>query len=166
MIKPASRQWLYWCAARTIPGTIFIRSLLPRKGTGRCVILNEAAGKVKVMYSTHNINLDGTRSGDIIYRESSTSAISFGPPVTLMSGAGNYNLEYTTSAHQTYNPAVVVWATNESVSPLKAVGVLATDAISSGAIARSSATPASIEAEGNKGKVASFIRIRLQTARR
>jgi hypothetical protein len=122
-----------------------------KEGNRPCVILNEAAGKVKVMYSTHNINVDGTRSGDILYRESSTSAISFGPPVTLMSGAGNYNLEYTTSAHQTYNPAVVVWATNESVSPLKAVGILATDAVSSGAIARSSATPALISAD-DKGK--------------
>jgi hypothetical protein len=121
-----------------------------KEGNRPIVVLNEAAGKVKVMYSTHNINFDGTRSGDIIYRESSTAAISFGPPVTLMSGAGNYNLEYTTSAHQTYNPAIVVWATNESVSPLKAVGVLATDAGSSGNIARLSTAPDLISADNSK----------------
>jgi hypothetical protein len=124
-----------------------------KEGNRPVVVLNEAAGKVKVMYSTHNINFDGTRSGDILYRESSTSAISFGPPVTLMSGAGNYNLEYTTSAHQTYNPAIVVWATNESVSPLKAVGVLATDAVSPGALTRSSTAPTLIEDAGNNGSL-------------
>jgi hypothetical protein len=123
-----------------------------KEGNRPCVVLNEAAGKVKVMYSTHNSHVDGTRSGDILYRESSTAAISFGPPVTLMSGAGNYNLEYTTSAHQTYNPSVVVWATNESVSPLRAVGVLATDASSSGAIARSTTTSTFMEADNNKGQ--------------
>jgi predicted heme/steroid binding protein len=115
-----------------------------KEGNRPIVVLNEAAGKVKVMYSTHNVNFDGTRSGDILYRESSTSAISFGPPVTLMSGAGTYSLQYTTSAHQTYEPAIVVWATNESVSPLKAVGVLATDAGAPAILTRSSATPALI----------------------
>ena len=123
-----------------------------KEGNRPIVVLNEAAGKVKVMYSTHIINLDGTRSGDILYRESSITAISFGPPVTLMSGAGNYNLEYTTSARQTYNPAIVVWATNESVSPLKAVGVLATDAAAAGTLARLSTTPTLMEADNNKGK--------------
>lgn len=111
-----------------------------KEGNRPVVVLNEAAGKVKVMYSTHNVNFDATRNGDILYRESSTSAISFGPPVTLMSGAGIYSLQYVTSAHQTYDPAIVVWATNESVSPLKAVGVLATDAGSPPAILTRSST--------------------------
>jgi hypothetical protein len=118
-----------------------------KEGNRPIVVLNEAAGKVKVIYSTHNVNFDGTRNGDILYRESSTSAISFGPPVTLMSGGGTYSLQYTTSAHQTYNPAIVVWATNESVSPLKAVGVLAADAaVQAGTITRLSTKPALISA--------------------
>lgn len=123
-----------------------------KEGNRPVVVLNEAAGKIKVMYSTHNVNFNGTRSGDIIYRESSTSAISFGPPVTLMSGGGNDNLEYTTSAHQSYNPAVVVWATNESVSPLNAVGVLASDDVLPETIARVSTVPALIEDDDNEGR--------------
>jgi hypothetical protein len=64
-----------------------------------------------------------------------------------MSGGGTYSLQYTTSAHQTYNPAIVVWATNESVSPLKAVGVLAADAaVQAGTITRLSTKPALISA--------------------
>ncbi|OQP57728.1 hypothetical protein A3860_08845 [Niastella vici] len=99
-----------------------------KEGNRPIVIMNEAAGKVKVIYSTHLDNFDGTRSGDILYRESSTANISFGLPVTLINGLGVNSLEYTTSIHQTYNPAIVVLTTNENVNPLKALGVLATDA--------------------------------------
>jgi hypothetical protein len=109
-----------------------------KEGNRPIVVLNETAGKVKVMYSTHLKNFDGTRSGDILYRESSTAVISFGPPVTLLSGRGNYNLEYTTSTHQPYESTIVILATNESVSPYQAVGVLATDVVSPAIITKSS----------------------------
>jgi hypothetical protein len=98
-----------------------------REGDRPFVILNEATGKVKVFYTVHLTNFDGTRNGDILYREASTAAISFGAPITLLSGNGLNSLIYTSSTHQTYHPGVVVLTTNESVNPLKTVGVLATD---------------------------------------
>ena len=99
-----------------------------KEGDRPFVILNEATGKVKVFYTNHITNFDGTRSGDILYREASTAAISFGAPVTFISGNGINSLIYTSSTHQTYHPAVVVLTTNESVNPHKMVAVLATDA--------------------------------------
>jgi hypothetical protein len=109
-----------------------------KEGDRPFVILNEAAGKIKVFYTNHITNFDGTRSGDILYREASTSAISFGAPVTLLSGNGANSLIYTSSTHQTYNRAIVVLTTNETVEPLKTVGVLATDET----FARAVTTPA------------------------
>jgi hypothetical protein len=109
-----------------------------KEGNRPIVILNEAAGKVKVIYTNHLTNFNGTRSADILYRESSTYAISFGPPVTLISGNGHYNLQYTTGTHQTYAPAIVVLTTNESLSPMTAVGILATDVASPEILTRSS----------------------------
>lgn len=79
------------------------------------------------MYSTHLDNANNTRSGDILYRESSTASISFGAPVTLFAGKGINQCEYTTSTHQTYNPGIVILAMLENLSPNTAVGVLATD---------------------------------------
>jgi hypothetical protein len=98
-----------------------------KEGDRPFIILNEAAGKVKVFYTHHITNFDGTRSGDILYREASTAAISFGAPVTFISGNGVNSHIYTSSTHQTYHPAIVVLTTNESVRPLQMVGVLATD---------------------------------------
>jgi hypothetical protein len=111
-----------------------------KEGNRPIVILNEAAGKVKVVYCTHLDNFDGTRSGDILYRESSTSAIAFGPPVTLLSGKGTYSLEYITSTHQVYDSSIVILATNETVSPYQAVGVLATDMVSPEILTRHATT--------------------------
>jgi hypothetical protein len=119
-----------------------------KEGDRPFVILNEAAGKVKVCYTNHLTNLDATRSGDILYRESSTAAISFGAPVTLMSGKGVNSLIYTTSTHQTYNPAIVILTTNESASADKAVGVLATDEAVSAALARTATSGSPVEPLG------------------
>ena len=91
---------------------------------------------MKVFYTVHITNFDDTRSGDILYREASTAAISFGAPVTLLSGNGINSLIYTSSTHQTYSPGVVVLTTNESVNPLKTVGVLATDETATANLAR------------------------------
>jgi hypothetical protein len=112
-----------------------------KEGDRPFVILNEAAGKVKVFYTHHVTNFDGTRSGDILYREASTSAISFGGPITLMSGNGLNSLIYTSSTHQTYNPAVVVLTTNESANPLNMLSVLATDDTPPEILARVSTAP-------------------------
>lgn len=98
-----------------------------KEGNRPIVILNEAAAKIKVMYSTHLDNYDNTRSGDILYRESSTSSISFGPPITLLVGNGINHCEYTTSTHQTYNPAIVIFTMLENLSPNTVAGILATD---------------------------------------
>jgi hypothetical protein len=89
--------------------------------------LNEALGKIRVIYSVHLDNFDGTRSSDILYRESSLSNIAFGPPMTLMSGKGLNRLEYTTSSHNTYNPGIVIMGTVENANPLKTVGVIVSD---------------------------------------
>lgn len=113
-----------------------------KEGDRPFVILNEAAGKIKVFYTTHLSNSDGTRSGDILYRESSASAISFGAPVTFMSGNGINSLIYTSSTHQTYNPSIVVITTNESVNPARAVGVLATDPVAAEMLTRQAVSPA------------------------
>ena len=86
-------------------------------GTRAIVILNEIAGKVKVVYTASD------SGGDILYRESPTSGISFGPVNTLMTG-GTYN--NPTSIKQTYTGDVVVMASTTSTL----VSVLATDAAS------------------------------------
>ncbi|THU39350.1 T9SS type A sorting domain-containing protein [Niastella caeni] len=112
-----------------------------KEGDRPFVVLNEAAGKVKVFYTTHLSNEDGSRSGDIMYRESSTATISFGAPVTFMSGNGINSLIYTSSTHQTYNPSIVVITTNESLNPSKALGVLATDPVPPENLARAASSP-------------------------
>jgi hypothetical protein len=98
-----------------------------KEGNRPIVILNEATAKIKVMYSTHLDNFDNTRSGDILYRESSTASISFGAPITLFAGKGINQCEYTSSTHQTYNPGILILAMLENLTPNTAVGVLATD---------------------------------------
>lgn len=100
-----------------------------KEGNRPVVLLNEVTGKVKVMYSTHLDNFDNTRSSDILYRESSTSNISFGPPITLLAGKGINQCEYTTSTHQTYHPGIVILAMQENLTPNTVIGVLATDPV-------------------------------------
>ncbi|MEI6948295.1 T9SS type A sorting domain-containing protein [Paraflavisolibacter sp. H34] len=87
------------------------------EGTRPIVLLNEAARKLKVVYCSHE------NGGDILYRESSTSSIAFGAPLTLVSG--NYLYNYVTATHQAYSSDVVLLATN--LDKRQAVGVLATD---------------------------------------
>jgi hypothetical protein len=87
------------------------------EGTRPIVLLNEAIGKLKVVYTSVE------NGGDILYRESSTASISFGSPITLITGKYNY----VTSTHQTYNPDIALLATDVSSTSLKAVGFLGTD---------------------------------------
>ncbi|MEI6946378.1 hypothetical protein V9K67_04190 [Paraflavisolibacter sp. H34] len=89
------------------------------EGTRPFVLLNEAAGKLRVVYSSLE------NGGDILYRESSLAPVSFGPPFTLISGNSLYN--YATGTHQVCNGDVVVLATNVESDPLLAVAVRATD---------------------------------------
>jgi hypothetical protein len=84
-------------------------------GTAPMVLLNEAVGKVRLIYASQ------TYGGDILYRESSTSQISFGRELTLISGIN----DYATSAHQHSNADVVILASNEE----ETVGVLARDGL-------------------------------------
>jgi hypothetical protein len=77
------------------------------------VVLNESIGKVRVVYT----GADG--GSNILYKESSTSNISFSSQLTLISGSFNN----VTSTHQTFNPDVVILASNST----QAVGVLASD---------------------------------------
>lgn len=98
-----------------------------KEGNRPVVMLNEATGKIKVMYSTHLDNADNTRSGDILYRESSSSTISFGAPITLFAGKGINQCEYTSTTHQTYNSGILILAMLENLSPNTAVGIMAAD---------------------------------------
>jgi hypothetical protein len=98
-----------------------------KEGNRPVVVLNEAFGKIRVIYSVHLDNFDNTRSSDLLYRESSLSSIAFGTPMTLMSGRGVNRYEYATSTHQAYNPDIFIMATVEDASPLNTVGVIAAD---------------------------------------
>ncbi|WP_048919400.1 T9SS type A sorting domain-containing protein [Rufibacter radiotolerans] len=82
-------------------------------GTRGIVTLNEAAGKLRVLYTSVE------NGGDILYKESSTSNISFGSANTLIQG--DYN--NVTGAKDPYNPETVVLASNTE----KAVGWLFSD---------------------------------------
>ncbi|MEI6949544.1 T9SS type A sorting domain-containing protein [Paraflavisolibacter sp. H34] len=130
----ASKNGTLYCAVKTaydIPGKARIALLVRRpsgnweplypvtsnEGTRPIVLLNEAAGKIKVAYSSLE------SGGDILYRESATSPISFGPPVTLFSG--NYLYNYVTSTHQPYTSEVALIATNLTLG--QAVTVIGTD---------------------------------------
>ena len=84
-------------------------------GTRGIVILNEAAGTVKVIYSS------AEGGADILYKGSSISSISFGSVNTLMNG-GTHN--DATSTKQNYSGDVVILASTSTT----VVGVLATDA--------------------------------------
>ncbi|MEI6950612.1 T9SS type A sorting domain-containing protein [Paraflavisolibacter sp. H34] len=90
-------------------------------GTRGIVLLNEAMGRIKVVYTSKE---DG---GDILYRESALSSISFGEPHTLL--AGNFN--NATSTHQTYTNEIVVLATDQSTSPDQAAGIISYDGVPS-----------------------------------
>lgn len=93
-------------------------------GTQPIVVLNEVKGKIKVVYTTVE------NGGDIVYKESPTSNISFGDQITLISGGG-YTYNYATSTHQTYDPEVVILATKyvttSTSTTWEAVSVLASD---------------------------------------
>ncbi|WP_299701341.1 T9SS type A sorting domain-containing protein [uncultured Pontibacter sp.] len=84
-----------------------------QRGTLPILILNEALGKIKVIYTSD------TYGGDILYKESSISNISFCSEHTLIKG--NYNYASSTKHH--YSKDVIVLASNET----SVVGVLATD---------------------------------------
>jgi hypothetical protein len=82
-------------------------------GTAPIVLLNEALGKVKVVYSAD------TYGGTIFYKDADTSNISFSPEQTLINGINNY----ATSTHYTYNSDVVVLVSDET----RMVGILTSD---------------------------------------
>ena len=84
-------------------------------GTAPIVLLNEARGKIKVVYTSE------TYGGDILYQESPLANISFSNVLTLISGVNNY----ATSMHQNFSSEVVILASNEE----ETVGVLARDGL-------------------------------------
>lgn len=89
-------------------------------GTQAIVLLNETLGKLKVVYTSE------TNGGTILYRESSTSNISFGAAATLMGTAAD-DVNFATSTHQTYSNQVVVLATKQA-PPRQIISVMASDA--------------------------------------
>jgi hypothetical protein len=90
-------------------------SVTSGRGTRPIVILNESLGKLKVLYTEKD------RGGKILYKESSTSHISFsGTQHTLMSGSYNN----VSSIKSNYSTDVVILASNST----HAAGVLASDA--------------------------------------
>lgn len=90
------------------------------EGTQPLLLLNEDQGKLKVVYSTSE------NGGNVVYRESATSKISFGPARTLFSEPGK-QFNYATSTHQTFNSEIVIMATEVNSNPQKAVSLLAYD---------------------------------------
>ncbi|MEI6948611.1 T9SS type A sorting domain-containing protein [Paraflavisolibacter sp. H34] len=86
-------------------------------GTRGIVLLNEALGRVKVVYTSRE---DG---GEILYRESALSSIAFGEARALLTGDFNN----ATSTHQTYTNEIVVLATDQSTSPDQAAGIIGYD---------------------------------------
>jgi hypothetical protein len=103
------------------------------EGTRPIVILNEAAGKLKVVYTTQETG------GDILYRESLISNISFGAPITLIGGNPSLIYNYATSTHQTYNSEIVIMATDMTTgpAPILAVSVIATEGSGTSALSAS-----------------------------
>ena len=84
-----------------------------QSGTRGIVLLNEAASTLKVVYTSQE---DG---GDILYRESPASGISFTAPLTLIEGTYNN----ATSTKNNYDANVVILASTET----NLVGVRASD---------------------------------------
>ncbi|MEI6945623.1 T9SS type A sorting domain-containing protein [Paraflavisolibacter sp. H34] len=152
-LLPASDGTLY-CAVKTSydsPGYPKVSLLVRRpngvwdnlypvtanEGTRPIVLLNEAQGKIKVVFSSLE------NGGDVLYRESALSPISFGPPITLM--AGNYLINYCTSTHQAYSSDIVVLATSME-DTLQAVSVRGVDGSgTTGAAANGALTETSTE---------------------
>jgi hypothetical protein len=88
-------------------------------GTQAIVNLNEVQSKIRIIYSSE------TNGGTILYKESSTSAISFGSALVLFTdSAPNYN--FSSSTHHPYNPNVAVIATKQS-TPRQIVSALIND---------------------------------------
>ena len=73
-----------------------------QSGTRGIVALNEAAGTLRVIYTTSE------GGGDIVYKESPVSSISFGSRQTLMAGP----LNNATSTKQNWTDSLVVLAAN------------------------------------------------------
>jgi hypothetical protein len=90
------------------------------EGTQPIVVLNEEQHKIKIVYASLE------NGGDILYRESSTDNISFTPAMNLISNIGTL-YDYSTSCQQGYSSELVIMATNLSVIPNQAVGVIASD---------------------------------------
>lgn len=88
-------------------------------GTQGIILLNEVAGRIKIVYTTE------TNGGQIFYKATSISNISFTAPAVLM-GPANANYNFASSTHQSYNPDVAIIATNQG-SPRQIVSVLASD---------------------------------------
>ncbi|WP_449421192.1 InlB B-repeat-containing protein, partial [Pontibacter virosus] len=91
-----------------------------RIGTTPIVVLNEAAGKLRVIYPSK------TYGGDILYNESPLSNISIGPQMTLMKGEA---FRDPTSSKQNFNPDGVILTTDANAGI--AAGVLVSDDASS-----------------------------------
>ena len=82
-------------------------------GTRGIVVLNEQTAKIRVVYAA---NEDG---GDILYKESPTNAIAFGPQYTLISGIYNN----PTSMKNSFQGQIPILASTNTL----AVGVLVSD---------------------------------------
>ena len=93
------------------------------EGTQPVVILNEATGKLKIIYASLE------NGGDLFYKESSMSAISFSSAFTLFHTSG-VAYDYTTSTHQNYSDEIVIIASN--VNTLDGITLIASDIASIG----------------------------------
>ena len=94
------------------------------EGTKPQVVLNEAAGKVKVLYASQTGSSGGE---DIMYRESSLTNISFSRPYTLLGGNLSQQFNYVTATHQVYSSDLVIIASEVTTSPDRARTIYTTE---------------------------------------
>jgi hypothetical protein len=84
-----------------------------QSGTRAIAVLNETVGKLRIVYTSAEYG------GNILYKETSTSSISFSSAKTLISGTYND----ATSTKENFSSDIVILASNST----QAVGVLASD---------------------------------------
>ena len=118
-------------------------------GTRGIVILKDAAGTLRVVYAAQE------GGGDILYRESLSSTISFGPPFTLIKGSW----DNATSAKNNYSSDIVILASDNTTI----VGVLASDPELTVALGPSPSLPGEVSVSIYPNPVREILNIEFQS---
>ncbi|WP_240676236.1 InlB B-repeat-containing protein [Botryobacter ruber] len=110
------------------------------EGTRPIILLNEAIGKIRIVYT------EVENGGNILYRESQMYNVSFSTPLTLMRGTYNY----VTSIKDNHTSEVVILASNDTA----AVGVLGIDGLAASSTA--AATLVSVQEKDKDGELQAY----------